>query len=544
MRIPILNSSYEPNVEAVILLLKALDIKVTNSRVNETIKRHPEYPNLLCISETLEEWNVDHAVVNMHPKNLPNVEVPFLALIWDEENGKDYLVLVEKVNQYENVTYKNGLNRKKITESFSFFAKSYSGVIIMAEANDLSGDKEYKKDRQKDISQTVIWTVFILTIFLVGFNSVFNLSDKVLYSGYKTWYSSLLILKFFGIIISSILIWHLIDSSNPSIKNICQSFSKSDCSSILDGKYSKLFGVVSWSEIGFIYFVGGLLSLLVDFNTIYLISILSLFSISYVFFSIFYQWKIAKQWCTLCLGVQAIFILEFTITVVFLSSLSRMALDYFLFNKIFFSFLIPTLIWLILKPYLMKYQNRKSDSFKFSRLIGRKEVFNLLMENQLNKKNYPENLGIVFGNPLAENTLLKICNPYCKPCSMVHKEMEKLLKNHYDKLKIQIVYLSLTEKTRQLVFHFLALYSQYEKEMCKRALNDWYLNTEKNYQKFIRKYPVKLNGQNNEYKDHINAMNDWCDLMNIKFTPIFYFNGSRLVNDIYQVEDLNHLLKN
>jgi len=82
---------------------------------------------------------------------------------------------------------------------------------------------------------------------------------------------------------------------------------------ILNSKASKTFGI-SWSEVGFFYFATTLLFLLIpgfDFlSKATVISVANLAAVPYVFFSIYYQWKVARQWCPLCLTVQVVLIAE------------------------------------------------------------------------------------------------------------------------------------------------------------------------------------------------------------------------------------------
>ena len=55
--------NYENPVNAAIQLLRQLNIKVTNSSVNEAILAHPDYPSLLCISDCLKQWQVENIAV-------------------------------------------------------------------------------------------------------------------------------------------------------------------------------------------------------------------------------------------------------------------------------------------------------------------------------------------------------------------------------------------------------------------------------------------------------------------------------------------------
>ena len=70
------------------------------------------------------------------------------------------------------------------------------------------------------------------------------------------------LILFAGVIVTSLLLWYEIDSNNPLLHKVCTGIVKGNCDAILSGKQSKLFSWLSWSEIGFFYFAGGLLTLL------------------------------------------------------------------------------------------------------------------------------------------------------------------------------------------------------------------------------------------------------------------------------------------
>ena len=52
---------FEPNVKATIAFLKLLNVKVTDTTVDDTLQNHPDWPSLLCISDSLNKWNVPNA---------------------------------------------------------------------------------------------------------------------------------------------------------------------------------------------------------------------------------------------------------------------------------------------------------------------------------------------------------------------------------------------------------------------------------------------------------------------------------------------------
>jgi len=67
-------AQYEPNVKATISFLKKLGVKVNDATVNETLQNHPDWPSMLCISDSLNKWSIpkpDKPELNRKTFNFP-----------------------------------------------------------------------------------------------------------------------------------------------------------------------------------------------------------------------------------------------------------------------------------------------------------------------------------------------------------------------------------------------------------------------------------------------------------------------------------------
>jgi hypothetical protein len=69
-------AQYEPNVKAAISFLKQLDVTVNNATVDETLQNHPDWPSLLCITDSLNKWGVPNAAGKIARKKLMNCQHP------------------------------------------------------------------------------------------------------------------------------------------------------------------------------------------------------------------------------------------------------------------------------------------------------------------------------------------------------------------------------------------------------------------------------------------------------------------------------------
>jgi len=352
------------------------------------------------------------------------------------------------------------------------------------------------------------------------------------------------------------LLWHEVDKNNPVLKQICSSGKKVNCDAILNSKASQVFSWLSWSEVGFFYFAGGLLALLFAGNqassVLTILAYINILVLPYTIFSIFYQWRIAKQWCMLCLTVQIILLAEFFVA--WLSgTLGTLQINSDFLIEIIPSFIIPltpafllpVVIWYAIKPQLLAAQQGKRDFKQLQRIKYNSETFQALLQRQKQITIDTKGLGITIGNPQAKMHLIKVCNPYCGPCVDAHKIIHELMEA--DQISVQIIFTATNEEKdfRALpAKHLLAIAARNDEALTQKALDSWYdgvKTEEKNYEVFAEQYPIskeELEAQTSK----IDAMKKWCDDTEIAFTPTIFINGNQLP-DAYWIEDLRYFLE-
>jgi len=342
-----------------------------------------------------------------------------------------------------------------------------------------------------------------------------------------------------GIIVTSLLLWYEIDKTNPILQKVCTGIAKGNCNALLTGRQAKVFSWLSWSEVGFFYFTGGMLILLFAEKSITILAWLSMIALPYTVFSIYYQWRVAKQWCVLCLAVQALLFLG-GINVITNRFFYPVPLSLFFIIKTVLFYSLPALLWFTAKPYILRLQEAKNTKREYLRIKFNSEIFEALLKKQKKITISTDGLGIDLGNPAASNTLIKVCNPYCGPCSKAHTKIEELQKTQNLKIKIIFTAANREDDFRSLpVKHLLAISEINGEKAVKEALDDWYLAEEKDYDKFSQKYII--NGELKQQEKKIEAMDSWCKKMEVKFTPTFFINGYQLPN-AYSIGDLQYFL--
>jgi thiol-disulfide isomerase/thioredoxin len=435
---------------------------------------------------------------------------------------------------------------KPIVETREDFLKKWNGIYLIAEPNELSGEADYKVNKRRSLFSSLIPVaafggLFIVSLFLVKrtVDAAYaaSLSAAAIYLQYFVLLS--------GVIVTSLLLWYEIDKNNPLLHKVCTGIAKGNCSAILTGSKSRIFKWLSWSEVGFFYFAGGLLVLLFSEhninNAVSLLGLLNLLALPYIVFSVYYQWQIAGQWCVLCLLVQALLLLG-GINIVanhFLVGLYNFPVSFLISALLIY--LLPVLLWYALKPSVLGLQHAKHTKREYLRIKFNAPIFETLLKKQKAITVPVDGLGIDIGNSRATNMLIKVCNPYCGPCSKVHPKIEKLMEETPN-LKEKIIFTTPNQPELpgfKPVSHLLAINEQSNEKNIQQALDDWYLPGKKDYTLFAEKHP--MNGELTKQGNKIEAMEEWCKAMDVRVTPTLFINGYQLP-DAYDIEDLEYFL--
>ena len=208
---------------------------------------------------------------------------------------------------------------------------------------------------------------------------------------------------------------------------------------------------------------------------------------------------------------------------------------------IVYCLLIPITVWYVLKPLIFKAKEEPVYKAAYKRLLYNPETFNHLLQQQSTAPDGYQNIGIEIGNPEAENTIIKVCNPYCGPCAKAHPVLDEIV--HLNKnVKLKLIFTASNDKDDKrgiAARHLLAINEKQDAHRTQQALEDWYLAPKKDYEVFAEKY--SLNGEIKMQEPEIEKMQNWCKEAEISFTPTIFINGHRLPEN-YKIEELKYIL--
>jgi len=523
-----------PNTDAVVFkLLKYLKIDVEPQVITAELEKHPDYPSMLAISDVLNALDIVNSAIRVSYEEMEQLSCPFIAHTQSDEIE---LCVVSQIEHGHVFLSNEKWDRHKLKNEE--FKKMYAGVVLIAERSESFTIKPTSKAFLTTIKLPAILTGLVLILAAALFNSGYfvDLSLQLLL---------LTIFKSAGLIISVLLLVQSIDTDNPLVQKLCQSGSKINCNAILSSKAAKVFEGLTWSEVGFFYFAGTWLLILFGGTSTVIwqvLALLNFISLPYTIYSIYYQSRVAKQWCLLCCSVQALLWLEFIplFTVLNKSTLFP-TVGKGEFGTLLICLLSPVIIWVLLKPLFLKLQQLPTLKQQLRTFKYNTGLFYTLLSKQPKYVNPDEQWSIVLGNMEANNTITMVTNPYCPPCAKTHAMLDDLLEKNND-LQARIVFTAQNtdvDRNTPISRHLMAMNELPDKTKVKQALHDWYGQKQKDYEAWAKAYPVSLNDAN-YYK--LDKQKTWCQMAEVTATPTLLLNGYRMP-ELYQLQDLKYMLE-
>jgi|TARA_B110000902_G_scaffold27753_1_gene30092 uncharacterized membrane protein len=521
--------------EVLKIFLKELKIKHTDVTIN-TLKQNPYFPDLISVSQTLSKLSIENVAIKVDYNQLIEISTPCIVHLHD--NGGMYLV-VKSVNE-NSITFIAEDNKEE-AQTKEEFIKSWSGyTLIINTENYNNSEKGYSVNYFKQSIQKLRIPIIIIAVVFFLFH-FFNYNIE---NYYALFFKALSLV---GFVTSTLLLVQLVDKNNIFIKKVCNAKKndKINCSSILNSKSAKFLGLISWSEVGFIYFFSQILTFLIFDNPSSYLNILSILVSPYVFYSIYYQWKIAKTWCKLCLIVQLVLIVQAVIGTTLLLDLQSSISQYWSSNFILNAISIPLLI-LIITSYLLPLiteSNEKKNKIKLTDSIRMQpNIFHsqLNKSTSINTKLIPQNL-LTYGNKKPTNHLLLVINPTCEPCIRTHTKLSTII-SYNENIQISEIFLVEKEDSESynLAIKMIEIYLAEPENYFKNAISDYYYNYIHKGDKWIHKY-WKSKYATERSSKILESHFKWLLNNGITNTPQIICNGKFLPIE-YHIDDLEYLL--
>ncbi|WP_439490439.1 vitamin K epoxide reductase family protein [Algoriphagus sp.] len=510
-------------------LLEILKVPFTDKFLREKILTHPQYPSLLCLSDTLEEYGVESVAAKLGTDRLDDFPLPGIVQVTQADGT--YFNVITTVSENMISLFDDKGAQKDLSRLD--FLKSWTGVSLLVEAGeDVSEPGINQKTRDQRIIKGVTVACGISLLSWLGLGIVENGI-----SGLHLFY---FVLKLLGLFISGILLWYQQDKENPTFQKFCSGGERIDCNSVLDSKaFQWLQGRINPSLLAFAYFFAGigLLASSGMTTSLTLFAWLSVATVPVVIYSFYYQAIVIKKWCRFCLIIQGIIVLE--VLAVLGGDFLAGGLSFLPFSFFLFLFTGVILGGILVIPMLGLQDKVYKTQRELAKLKSNKELFETSLLRSKKIKNEPLGMGILMKGEKPKHQVIKVCNPYCGPCARVHPVLESLFEKGNIDLQIIFTPAKGDEQKEKTIQHLLAIESKGDPKLTHQALDDWYREEKKNYAGFAVKYP--MNGELKLQEERVKEMEEWCEKENISYTPTLFINGHELPKD-YTVDDLHYVL--
>ncbi len=505
-----------------IRFVEQLGVHIRKETAVKILESHPDFPSLYSISSVLSLWNIDNAAFRIKSLELLyDVPTPFIAY-----NKAGEFIIVSEIRGDRVVYWDSQIGI--IKESISDFYAQFDGVVLIAETTSKSGEDLNAENSTLDFlnsARPFIIYALLAVVTAILFLHAFDISIS------NNWI--LYVSKFLGLSVSLMLLLKQIGSKSSFLEKVCHIKSNTNCDNLLNRPEAKIFGWLSWSEVGVIYFAGGVFALSIDINNI-LIIWLSIFAVCYTIYSIYFQAFVAKIWCPLCLVIQGILFFECFFSI----SLNKGWPTAENFISLILCFSLPVILILSIKPLTESAHEFEENAKKLRYFFGKVSVFKTILQEQPILGKIPENISsLIIGDFGATNTLTMITNPYCRQCKDRHMEIENLLKISKN-INVRIIFFTTgaeDDKVTTLVQHLLAL----DFAIFPVALKDWFSQNTYDYKKWARKYPAERNLVS--FRPLALDHGLFCWREGLTSSPILFINNRRLP-DVYEPKDLAWLL--
>lgn len=501
--------------------LKGQSVVIAESFLRVRMESHPDYPSLLAIQDTLEELGINAYACSGTKEELRAEAKPFLAHL---NAGGGYLVYCTDVADAE----------KKIKD----FDKLWSGHVLFMDKPSRYGNTEHDKRYKNELlNQYYGWFAMALVLFTILGLAIYQGNIPVLL---------LAVTNTIGLGLGWLIAQKEFGISNSVSDKICSMARHSRCEAVILSKGAKLFNWLTWGDVGIIYFSTSLLFLLyalLTYEPVSLYYLISLAGLIFPFYSVYYQWRVVKQWCMLCLGVLAVLMMGGIISLLYWNMNTAFATYTTMMLPFSGITMFMLALWQLVKYAIQKLQRTFIHEIQALRTKRNPQIVNALLEKEkMEVEDLPEgDDAVVFGKSNAPYKMVIACNPYCRPCAKAHKAVEELYEKYPDSLQVAVRFAIDSTDEKDPKVKMVSDIIKAAKKNPFEAVRDWYRLF--NRETFLQLHPVNGEYVNTELEKQV----VWTKQAGITATPTFYIGGRplpALVSWTDYLEALEYELKN
>jgi len=290
--------------------------------------------------------------------------------------------------------------------------------------------------------------------------------------------------------------------------------------------------------VGLGYFATNVLFLLFAPSLVAYIALINIATLPYAFWSVWYQYAKARQWCPLCLIVQVLLWSIFAVNCIFgyilipglgiqeLLTLTMLGCGY----------VVAILGLNVVIPKISTGRMVQALRQSINSLKADEDVFAALLKKQPHYEIDCRSI-IRFGNPDSPLQLTILSNPYCNPCSKMHKRIEQLLQKTNNNIGIEYFLSSFKEEWNSTNKYLIAACLADDSDSAMQLITDWFENGKALRDEYYKDWGLDIGAP--EVEVEFQKHEAWRKKTQIRATPTVLVNGYKLPEN-YKIEDLRN----
>lgn len=507
-------------------LLRLNKIAFDQEELAFQIQSHPSYPSLHAITGVLTHFNIDHLalVVPATEEVLEQLPTVFLTCMKIEED-QFFGIVVKEGNSL--ITYYDAKDKKEY--SVQEFLQYFTGIIVAVEKEET--DNLSVQTKNATYLRTGLFA--ILGFMLIGllYQAPFTIASL-----------SYGIIALLGVFMSAIIIKQQLGIETSIGTAFCSDTNASkNCNAVLSSNGASLFGI-KLSDLSLLYFIGLSCSVIAlsilnyDLTPLY---ILSFIAAPITIYSIYYQYAFAKAWCSLCLTIVGILLIQTGIGLFQINHILQVNA----LLVIGIVCVVTLLAWLFIEPRFLASKRLKRANIDFTKFKRNYILFDTLLTKSPKKQTHIHNVSeIVLGNKHAPLSIVLFTSPFCKHCTAVHTLLEDILKSYRDLVAITIRINANTDNKESDIYkitsRLIELYHIEGQDLCLQAMHDIY--GEMTPDTWLSTWGTCE--QTEVYHQTLVDQQNWGTENGINFTPEILINGYSFPS-AYTREDLRYFIE-
>ena len=499
--------------------LDALDISYTKRFTRNMFQEHPHKNNMYGLKKMLDVYGVKTMGVYVDTKDLLELNYPCILHI----HGDFVIGLDCKANTVRFLQH-----GKETTLSYDVFRQTWTGNTLVVQETTDATEPDYKEHQRDElISNAKTYSIPLMLALAVVVGLVNNLGSINVFEAMR------ILLSCSGIFVCAMLMEKQLYGESRYGDRVCSLFSHADCNSVLDGPMAKVFGI-SWSEIGLGYFAANILLLVLIPSSSEFVTVINWIAMLYGVWSIYYQWRIAKSWCVLCVIVQTII---WTMGITAIVSCFTVP---FVLNMV--SGLLVCIVFAACIMAVHQYASthvtemeRVDAVQQYRALKADGDVAKALFEKSEYYETSLYDSSIIFGNPNAKMRVTILSNPHCNPCARMHEHVERLLSMRENDICVQYIFSSFNDELEKSSRYLISCYFDNSKDEALHKFAQWYTKDKFDYKNIITKEREHIHTVMIE--EELERHHSWRHKTSLIETPTILVNGYKLPKE-YELEDL------